>query len=112
MKLNTDSTTTKAEATAMAKHLLSLLKPKFKTFKIRVWQNLGWHYDVRNNFLSVTRSCTDKQWSVMYIPHYTNYGGVIYHKNPVTAIWRALQQREDLLSAEVSNIKALRASLI
>ena len=104
-------TTTKAEATRMAKHLLSLLKPKFKTFKIRVWKNLGWHYAVDNNFLSVSSWGWDGGWTVMYVPHYSFYGDVIHHRNPVTAVRKALKQREDFVGAEVRALEVLKESL-
>lgn len=46
---------TKEEATQAAKALLEQM-PKRKGWRIRVWENFGWHYTVNNDYVSVSET--------------------------------------------------------
>ncbi len=79
----TYSAKTEKEAILMAKTLLK--KVKFKGFKIRVHENLGWHYSVENEFISVSPSGADNEYFALLKPHYSYYGKA-YHSGNVNKL--------------------------
>jgi hypothetical protein len=54
---------TEIEATKKAEELLA--KMTTKGWRIRVWENLGWHYGITNGWIYITPYFDDGTWCVM-----------------------------------------------
>lgn len=78
---------TKSEATRAARKLLARMSGR--GWKIRVWENIGWHYSVDTNRLAVHEyhdHLPKSRFCCMLKPHYTLFGGVQYACDPNKAV--------------------------
>jgi len=68
----------------------ALLKKMHGTqWKLRVWENLGWHYSVETINLSVS-PCSDTMFHCLLHPHYTFFGKAGESRNPNRAVRQTL----------------------
>lgn len=82
---------TKSEATSAAKRLLAQMSGR--GWKIRVWENMGWHYSVETRGLSVTEHLglpIIYRFHCMLRPHYTFFGSVQHAAYPNKAVIKCL----------------------
>ena len=78
----------KKEAIRKAKRLRDMMITS--GWKIRVWENLGWHYEINNETVSVTESSGGRYFAMLR-PHYS-YWEVPHHKNPNKAVELLLKE--------------------
>ena len=98
MKTNTDSTTTRLQANERGRVLLRKLNG-VPGMKLRVWENLGWHYSVENDHFRVDPSCTDGYYYAMMKPALCVYSARAgdNFRDPIRAIKFALRNLEKFL---------------
>ena len=82
----------KKEAISRAKLLLN--KMETKGWKIRVWENLGWHYELINQTISITDE-DSLDTRAMLCPHYS-FWEVTHCKNPNMAVKGLLKDALDI----------------
>lgn len=88
---------TKSEATLAAKKLLAQMTGR--GWKIRVWENLGWHYSVETNRVAVYPSLGGK-FHCLLKPHYTLFGSDPRHyRNPNSAVENCIAIAQDKLNS-------------
>jgi len=100
---------TKAEATQKAKVLLARMKGT--GWKIRVFENLGWHYGVETDRLSVRGTEINGDYFCLLKPHFTFFGAVGRSKtDPNKAVQATLRNARASLAgynqilAEANNV--------
>lgn len=82
----------KQKAILGAKALLK--KMNTSGWRIKVWENLGWHYSLINQTVSITDE-EDTRTRAMLCPHYS-FWEVSYHKNPNRAVKLLLEKALDI----------------
>lgn len=83
-----------------ARRAALVLKKKLegRGWKIRVWENIGWHYAVETDRLSVNEypdHSIKSRFSCMLKPHFTLFGPVAYAANPNQAVEKLLESARD-----------------
>ncbi len=68
-------------------------------WKVRVWENLGWHWEVTNKVLRVSRS--DNSYSCMIEPHYAWFGYPKHASTPESAIKATVEMVKHEIDAVV-----------
>lgn len=99
------SVLTEIEATRAAKKLLSRMEGR--GWKIRVWENIGWHYAVETSMLSVRvypYHSARSRFCCMLKPHYTLFGAVQYARDPNHAVESCLAVARDSLGEYISMV--------
>jgi hypothetical protein len=64
----------------------ALAKKLGKGWKVRVWENIGWHWEVTNEVVRVSQSKQDKSYHCMLEPHYAWFGYPQSYSTPEQAI--------------------------
>lgn len=108
--------TTKAEAAAEGKKLLSKLKGT--GWKLSLWQNLGWCFKVTQGPVSVHETC-GKYWAMVSDnPNDASFGANIWteartrsYADPNKAVARAIKLARDMLGELTEAVEAAEAVL-
>lgn len=105
------------EGLAISKAKKLLKKVKGKGWKISVWENLGWHYCLRGDFISLYEH-QDKTYHAMISTDIDGIGGLAmwtgnrYYKNPNTAINYAIKKAEKCLAELTNAVKQARGCAV
>jgi hypothetical protein len=93
---------TKAQAEKAGKKLLKRLKGK--GWKLRVWENIGWHYSARNGPINVYESHTEGMYSCLLSDRLDDpIGG--------SALWTTEFRNKDPNKVVAHEVKAARKQL-
>lgn len=78
---------------AQRKARILLGKLKGKGWRIRVHENIGWHFSVENDRISVWES--DGKYRALLRPHYTHFGRANFrNRNPNIVVRQVIQEAE------------------
>lgn len=106
---------TKREATAAGKKLLSRMKTS--GWKLRVWENMGWHYALENYGMSIHQDNPKETCSVLFSLDPEGPGGSSIwcdkkqYKDPNKAVERQMELARNYANKAVQRVHVMGAIL-
>ena len=109
---------TKQEATRRGRQLLRRMEGT--GWKLRVWENIGWHYEVQNGGISIDemRCCDGRNVYLAYLHEGDTHGGgsAFWHTgrecgDPNLAVWAQLKHAQKFVTYLRDSLEALMERL-